>query len=96
MNNQNDITIPYCDLDDAVENIISDRYLEYDERVNRDSIKKVGRLLGKNILTQNATVLKEHLEYAIENILSEPSEHFKSNRKFWNDLENSVYLDDVA
>jgi hypothetical protein len=81
MNNQNDITIPYCDLDDAVENIISDRYLEYDERVNRDSIKKV---------------LKEHLEYAIENILSEPSEHFKSNRKFWNDLENSVYLDDVA
>lgn len=81
MKNQNDITIPYCDLDDAVENIISDRYSEYDEKVNRDSIKRV---------------LKEHLEYAIENILSEPSEHFKSNRKFWNDLENSVYLDDVA
>jgi hypothetical protein len=34
--------------------------------------------------------------YAIENILSEPSEHFKSNEKFWNDLEKSVYLDDVA
>jgi hypothetical protein len=81
MKNQNDITIPYCDLDDAVENIISDRYAEYDERVNRDSIKKV---------------LKDHLMYAIENILSEPSEHFKSDRSFWNDLENSVYLDDVA
>jgi hypothetical protein len=81
MKNQNDITIPYCDLDDAVENIISDRYAEYDERVNRDSLKKV---------------LKDHLMYAIEDILSEPSEHFKSNRKFWNDLENSVYLDDVA
>jgi hypothetical protein len=81
MKNKNDITIPYCDLDDAVENIISDRYAEYDERVNRDSIKKV---------------LKDHLMYAIENILSEPSEHFKSNRKFWDDLENSLYLDDVA
>lgn len=81
MNNQNDITIPYCDLDDAVENIIGDRYLEYDERIDRDSIKKV---------------LKKHLEYAIEDILSEPLKHFKSNKKFWNDLENSVYLDDVA
>jgi hypothetical protein len=81
MNNQNNITIPYCDLDDAVENIISDRYLEYDEKIDRDSIKKV---------------LKNHLEYAIEDILSEPSEYFKSNRKFWDDLENSVYLDDVA
>lgn len=82
MNNQNlDITIPYGDLDDAVENIICDHYSEYDETINRDSIKKV---------------LREHLMYAIENILSEPSEHFKSNRKFWNDLENSAYLDDVA
>jgi hypothetical protein len=81
MKNQNDITIPYCDLDDAVENIISDRYLEYDERINRDSIKKV---------------LKEHLKYAIEKILSEPSEHFKSDRSFWDDLDNSVYLDNVA
>ena len=81
MKDLNDITIPYCDLDDAVENIICDRYSEYDEIVNRDSIKKV---------------LKEYLMYAIEEILSEPSEHFKSNRKFWNDLENSVYLDDVA
>jgi hypothetical protein len=81
MKNQNDITIPYCDLDDAVENIISDRYLEYDETVNRDSIKKV---------------LKEHLMSAIEKILSEPSEHFKSDRSFWDDLDNSVYLDDVA
>jgi hypothetical protein len=81
MKNQNDITIPYSDLDDAVENIIGDRYLEYDERINRDSIKQV---------------LKNHLEYAIEDILSEPSEYFKSNRKFWNDLDKSVYLDDVA
>ena len=81
MNNQHDITIPYCDLDDAVENIIGDRYAEYDESINRDSIKRV---------------LKQHLMSAIENILSEPSEHFKSNRKFWDDLENSVYLDDVA
>jgi hypothetical protein len=81
MNNQNDITIPYCDLDDAVENIISDRYLEYDEKIDRDSIKKV---------------LKNHLEYVIEDILSEPSEYFKSNRKFWDDLDNNVYIDDVA
>lgn len=81
MKNSNDITIPYCDLDDAVENIIGDRYSEDEERVNRESIKKV---------------LKEHLEYAIEDILSEPLLHFKSNRKFWDDLDNSVYLDDVA
>jgi 5-bromo-4-chloroindolyl phosphate hydrolysis protein len=81
MKNQNDITIPYSDLDDAVENIIGDRYAEYDETVNRDSIKKV---------------LKEHLMYAIEKILSEPSEYFKSDRSFWDDLDNSVYLDDVA
>jgi hypothetical protein len=81
MKNSNDITIPYCDLDDAVENIIYDRFSEYDERINRDSIKKV---------------LKEHLEYAIEDILSEPSEYFKSNRKFWDDLDSRVYLDDVA
>jgi hypothetical protein len=81
MKNPNDITIPYCDLDDAVENIICDRYSEYDETINRDSIKKV---------------LKEHLKYAIEDILSEPSEYFKSNRKFWDDLDNSVYLNNVA
>lgn len=81
MKKSNDITIPYCDLDDAVENIISDRYSEDEERVNRESIKKV---------------LKEHLEYAIEDILSEPLLHFKSNRKFWDDLDNSVYLNDVA
>ncbi|MGL4882246.1 MAG: hypothetical protein ACRC8K_14450 [Waterburya sp.] len=81
MKNSNDITIPYCDLDDAVENIISDRYSEDEERVNRDSIKKV---------------LKEHLKYAIEDILSEPLLYFKSDRKFWDDLDNSVYLDDVA
>lgn len=81
MKNQNDITIPYSDLDDAVENIIGDRYLEYDERINRDSIKQV---------------LKNHLEYAIEDILSEPPLYFKSNRKFWDDLDKSVYLDDVA
>ncbi len=80
MKNQNDITIPYCDLDDAVENIIYEQYSSYDERINRDSIKKV---------------LKEHLEYAIEDILSEPLLHFKSNEKFWNDLQNSVCLDDV-
>lgn len=81
MKNQHDITIPYSDLDDAVENIIYDEYSEYGEKINRDSIKKV---------------LKEHLEYAIEEILSKPLLHFKSNKKFWKDLENSVYLDDVA
>lgn len=78
MKDSNDITIPYSDLDDAVENIIYDEYSEYDERINRDSIKRV---------------LKQHLEYAIEEILSEPLLHFKSNRQFWQDLENSVYLD---
>ncbi len=76
--NNNDITIAYSDLDDAVENIIYDEYSEYDERINRDSIKRV---------------LKQHLECAIEEILSEPLLHFKSNRQFWQDLENSVYLD---
>lgn len=82
MNNQNlDITIPYCDLDDAVENIIGERYLEYDERIDRDSIKKV---------------LRRHLEYAIEEIISDPVEYFKRDRSFWKDLENSVYIDDVA
>ena len=81
MKNQNDITIPYCDLDDAVENIIGERYAEYDERIDRESIKKV---------------LKRRLEYAIEDILSEPTEYFKRDRLFWKDLENSVYLDDVA
>ena len=88
MKNVNDITIPYCDLDDAVEDIIGDRYLEYDERIDRDSIKRV---------------LKRHLEYAIEEILSEPVEYFKRDceasrrhRSFWKELENSVYIDDVA
>lgn len=81
MKNLNDITIPYSDLDDAVENIIGDRYLEYDERIDRDSIKKV---------------LKRHLEYEIEEILSDPSEYFKRNSKFWKDLDSNVYLDDVA
>lgn len=79
MKNQDDITIAITDLDDAVENIIYDEYSEYDERINRDSIK---------------VVLKEHLMYAIEEILSEPIEHFKSNKKFWQDLKRSVYLDD--
>ncbi|MCC0178419.1 hypothetical protein I4641_15685 [Waterburya agarophytonicola K14] len=81
MNNQHDITIPYSDLDDAVENIIGDRYLEYDEKIDRDSIKKV---------------LKRHLEDEIEEILSDPTEYFKRNRKFWKDLDSNVYLDDVA
>lgn len=81
MKNANDITIPYCDLDDAVENIIGDRYLEYDEKIDRDSIKKV---------------LRRHLEYAIEEILSDPVEYFKRERSFWKDLENSVYIEDVA
>ena len=79
MKNQNNITIPYGDLDDAVEDIIGDRYLEYDERIDRDSIKRV---------------LKRHLEYAIEKILSEPVEYFKRDRSFWKDLENSVYIDE--
>lgn len=79
MKNQDDITIAITDLDDAVENIIYDKYSEYDERINRDSIK---------------IVLKEHLEYAIEEILSEPLQHFKNNEKFWKDLKRSVYLDD--
>lgn len=78
MKDLNDITIPYCDLDDAVENIISDRYPEYDATINRDSIKRV---------------LKDHLMCAIEDVLSEPLEHFKCDRSFWKDLENSVYLD---
>ncbi|MDJ0595846.1 MAG: hypothetical protein QNJ72_38670 [Pleurocapsa sp. MO_226.B13] len=81
MNNLNDITIPYSDLDDAVENIIGDRYLEYDEKIDRNSIKKV---------------LKRHLEDEIEEILSDPSEYFKRNRKFWKDLDSNIYLDDVA
>jgi hypothetical protein len=81
MKDLNDITIPYCDLDDAVENIISDRYLEYDEKINRDSIKKV---------------LRRHLEYVIEEILSEPTEYFKRDRSFWKDLESSICIDDVA
>ena len=81
MKNVNDITIPYCDLDDAVENIIGDRYLEYDERIDRESIKRV---------------VRRHLEYAVEEILSEPAEYFKRDRSFWKDLENSVYIDDVA
>jgi hypothetical protein len=75
----NDITIPYSDLDDAVENIIYYEYSEYYEKINRDSIKKV---------------LKEHLEYAIEAIISEPLLHFRSNEKFWKDLENNIEFDD--
>ena len=81
MKNSNDITISYCDLDDAVENIIGEQYLEYDERIDRESIKRV---------------LRRHLEYAIEEILSEPTEYFKRDRSFWKDLENSVYIEDVA
>ena len=79
MKNQDDITIAITDLNDAIENIIYDEYSEYDERINRESIKKV---------------LKEHLEYAIEEILSEPLEHFKNDKKFWRDLKDSVYLDE--
>jgi hypothetical protein len=81
MENQsnNDITIPYCDLEDAAENIIYDRYREYDEIINRDSIMRV---------------LKNHLECAIEEILSYPSQYFKDKEKFWKDLENNVELDD--
>ena len=81
MKNVNDIQIPYCDLDDAVENIIYEQYSEYDETINRESIKRV---------------LKDHLMCAIEDILSEPTEYFKRDRSFWKDLENSVYIDDVA
>ena len=81
MKNQNDITIPYCDLDDAVENIIGEQYLEYDERIDRESIKRV---------------LRRHLEYAIEEMLSEPTEYFKRDCSFWKDLENSVYIEDMA
>ena len=81
MKDFNDITIPYCDLDDAVENIIGECYLEYDETINRESVKKV---------------LRRHIEYAVEEILSEPTEYFKRDRSFWKDLENSVYIDDVA
>lgn len=81
MKNVYDITIPYGDLDDAVENIIGDRYLEYDEKIDRESIKRV---------------LRRHLEYAIEEILSEPTEYFKRNRSFQKDLESSVYIEDVA
>ncbi len=60
--------------------IIYDEYPEYYERINRDSVMKV---------------IKEHLEYAIEDILSEPLKHFRGNKKFWKDMQNSVYLDDV-
>ena len=81
MKDLNDITIPYCDLDDAVENIIYDRYSEYDATINRDLIK---------------LVIKQHLMSAIEDILSDPAEHFKGDRTFWNDLENSAYIEDVA
>ena len=81
MKNQNDITIPYCDLDDAVENIIYEQYSEYDATIDREPIKKV---------------LKDHLMCAIEDILSEPTEYFKRDRSFWKDLENSVYIEDVA
>lgn len=88
MKNVNDIQIPYCDLDDAVENIIYEQYSEYDETINRESIKRV---------------LKDHLMCAIEDILSEPTEYFKRDcgasrrhRSFWKDLENSVYINDVA
>ena len=81
MKNVYDITIPYCDLDDAVENIISEQYSEYEATINRESIKRV---------------LKDHLMCAIEDILSEPTEYFKRDRSFWQDLENSVYIEDVA
>ena len=81
MKNVNDITIPYCDLDDAVENIIYEQYSEYDETIDREPIKKV---------------LRRHLEYAIEEILSEPTEYFKRDRSFQQDLEDSVYIEDVA
>lgn len=80
MKNQdkNDIIIPYSELDDAVENIIYDEYSEYYETMNRDSVKEV---------------FKEHLEYAIEEIISEPLKHFRKHKNFWKDLQNSVYLD---
>lgn len=77
--NKNDIIIPYSELDDAVENIIYDEYPEYYETMNRDSVKEV---------------LKEHLEYAIEEIISEPLKYFWNNKKFWRDMRNSVYLED--
>jgi hypothetical protein len=77
--NNNDITIPYSDLEDAAENIIYDRYREDDTRINRDSIMRV---------------LKDHLECAIKDILSYPSEYFKDKEKFWKDLENNIEFDD--
>ncbi len=79
--NNNDIVIKYSELEDAAENIIYDEYPEDYERMNRDSVMKV---------------IKEHLEYAIEDILSEPLKHFRGNKKFWKDMQDSVYLDDVA
>ncbi len=76
--NNNDIVIKYSELEDAAENIIYDEYPEDYERMNRDSVMKV---------------LKKHLEYAIEDILSEPLKHFRKHKNFWKDMQDGIYLD---
>ena len=75
------IKIEYSELLETAENIVWEEFSEYYEQVDRDSI---------------AVILKEHIEEAIEDIMSEPLQYFKDKQRFWEDLRDHVVIEEAA